>query len=198
MGLKNVENSAYINTVIQLLSSIVPLSNFFLTPSLSSDAISNSSYTCIHISNIINQLWHGSEAYQTAWDLIQLFQLHYVQTAIQEHPVVILKFLLQKMKIELSRDHHKNEVLTCIPKDFIYSQFAVHLPEHNERKTVIEELLSCTQEHRILRADGEERIIMYKQDYLALDIPLFTAMFESQEAKANNFNGVDSRFAQDT
>ena len=123
VGLKNVEDTEYLNTVIQLLSNIIPFSYFFLHSKISKPKITPKAYLSIHMNNILQELWYGTSPYFIGWDLLKLFKLHYLKSSNDEHPVPILYFMLSKLSLELSSPSPDSTTLPQIPCEPVMKSF---------------------------------------------------------------------------
>ena len=136
-----------LNVVVQLLSNIVPFSYYFLLR-ISHKALYSNCYLSIHMNNIINDLWYGTEEYYIPWDIIKLFKLHYLKYEKHADPIHILKFMIMKMKLELSQQDPKEEILSCVNEEIICeSAIKIDNKQKNEQsKNIISYLFESVDE----------------------------------------------------
>ena len=148
MPIKNVDDMQALNVVLQLLSNIVPFSYYFLLR-LSHKAIKSNWHLSIHINNILNELWFGTEDYWIPWDLIKLFKLHYLKNEKYTNPINILKFIIAKVNLELTQQDPKEEILFQVNNEIIH-EYPVKLNKKNERiepsKSIISYLFDTIEE----------------------------------------------------
>ena len=137
VGIRDSENMQYLNVVLQLMVNVIPFSYYFLHL-IPNKIIDKNCHLAIHMNNFVHQMWHGEETIYTPWDLLNIFQLNYlslnsymayqvaegskykkpkssyIDTKKHENPVEILKFILEKLRLELNNKELSKEDLSFV------------------------------------------------------------------------------------
>ncbi|CAI2375462.1 unnamed protein product [Moneuplotes crassus] len=168
-GLKDVEDTSNLNSVFHLFVNLLPN----LTKqeiSLTKDAL------CVHLNNLINQMWVGSEEHCVAWDLIKLFKLHYITEDCSNHPENIIKFILHKLHLELTKSDPEDELL-----DSISWLINPKLEESLNKDSIISTLFRMTE-----KGEYSSKVKSQASFYISLDIPNYSMIFNQLTKEGTN------------